>query len=296
MPGQSELLDRLTAGGVVFDGAMGSMLIARGLPAGHPTEHWNLTNADAVSDVHRAYLDAGADVVTSNTFGSTPARMQRHDLLDGLSDINRAGVRLARERVDAIADARYVALSLGPTGMMLPPLGDATGEKIEGEFRAQLDCIDGGFDLVLIETMFDVKEALLALNAARACTKSTVAVAMTFNRTPRGFYTVMGDDVATAVGKLEAAGADVIAANCSIASGDMLDLAPLLRGATTLPVLCQPNAGQPRMEGAIPMYDQTPDAFADDAAKLFDLGINAVGGCCGTDPDYIRALRERMTR
>jgi 5-methyltetrahydrofolate--homocysteine methyltransferase len=179
--------------------------------------------------------------------------------------------------------------------MMLPPVGTATESALAHEFEVQLSSFDGGFDLVLIETMFDVREAMIALRAARARAGAgvPVAVSMTYNRTPRGFFTVMGDEAAVTSHRLDEAGADVVACNCSIASGDMLDLAVVMRAATMRPVLCQPNAGRPRMAGATAVYDQTPAAFAEDAARLFDLGVDAVGGCCGATPEFIRALVAR---
>lgn len=282
---------RLAEGGVVFDGGMGSMLIAAGLAPGHASETWNLLRPDAVLAIHRDYREAGAEVITTNTFGATPARMARHGL--DLADVNRAGVSAARQ---AAGDEAFVALSLGPTGMMLPPVGVATGKDIEREFAGQLESLDGGFDLVLVETMFDLNEALIALRAARERTDVPVVVTMTFSRTPRGFFTFMGNPVPSAMTRLQDGGADAVGANCTVASGDMLELAPLLRAAAERPVLCQPNAGAPRTDGEIPVYDQTPEKFAGEAARLFDLGINAVGGCCGTTPEFIRALcalRER---
>lgn len=286
-------LERLGGGGVVFDGGMGSMLIAAGLEIGHPSDVWNISRPDVILDIHRAYLDAGAEVITTNTFGATPARMTRHGLTDRVGDINREGVKLARE---AAGDGAYVALSLGPTGMMMPPLGDATGEAIAREFGAQLAALDGGFDLVLVETVYDLKEGLIALRAAREHADVPVAVTMTFNHTPRGFFTFMGNSVGSATTLLQAGGASMVGANCTIASGEMLDLALLLRTATELPVLCQPNAGRPRTDGVLPVYEQSPESFAEDAARLFAMGVDAVGGCCGTTPEFIRALRGRMAR
>jgi len=177
--------------------------------------------------------------------------------------------------------------------MMLPPVGTATESSLSGEFEAQMASLDGGFDLVIVETMFDAREALIALAAVRASASVPVAVSMTYNRTPRGFFTVMGNEAAATARRLDEAGADVVACNCSIASGDMLGLGSLLRAATDRPILCQPNAGQPRMEGTTAVYDQTPEEFARDAARMFDAGVNAVGGCCGTTPDFIGALAAR---
>jgi methionine synthase I (cobalamin-dependent) len=296
--GGGEFLDRLAAGPVVFDGGMGSMLIARGLESGRPPEAWNLERPEVVAAVHRAYLDAGAGVITTNTFGATPSRMARHTL--DPAEVNRAAVHVARACADESPERRYVALSLGPTGMMLPPVGDADESSIRREFETQLEAVAGDIDLVLIETIFDLREGLIALGAARERAGTPVAVTITFNRTPRGFFTVMGNGVADALEALVGAGADVVGANCSIDGGDMVDLAPLLLAVARRPVLCQPNAGQPRIDpsqkqGAVTVYDQSPSSFAENASRLFDLGIHAVGGCCGTTPEFIAAFHERTS-
>lgn len=288
------------------------MLIAAGLPPGTIPDEWNLTRPEEVSRVHRAYLDAGSDVITTNTFGSTPSRLHIQGLGEALERINRAGVRLAREAVgehgrrqeearSAGAPAerqrgpqRLIALSLGPTGKMLPPVGQASEAEMRAEYAAQLRSLEGDFDLVLLETMYDLREALVALEAAKEILDRPVAVCLTYNRNPRGFFTVMGNEAGAAARELERAGADVIGANCSVSSRDMIDLAGVLRRATDRPILCQPNAGAPRMEKGMPVYDQTPEEFAEDGLRLFELGVNAVGGCCGTTPEFIRRVRERI--
>jgi 5-methyltetrahydrofolate--homocysteine methyltransferase len=301
MPDRSAVYQRFANGGLILDGGLGSMLIARGLPAGTAPESWNLENPGAVRDVHAAYLASGSMVVSTNTFGGTPSRLAAHGLGGQVAAVNAAGVRLAREAVlehekrTKTGEARLVALSLGPTGQMLPPLGPATGGGIRDEFAAQISGIDGHFDVVFIETIFDLREGLLALEAVKASLRQPVAVSLTFDRKPRGFFTSMGNDVPTACRQLEDAGADIIGANCSISSGDMLALAGVLRMSTSLPVLCKPNAGSPVMKGGAAVYQQTPASFADDAVRMFELGINAVGGCCGTTPAFIEELSRRRS-
>lgn len=275
------------------------MLIAAGLSAGAAPESWNLENPRAVRDIHAAYLAAGAMVVSTNTFGGTPSRLAAHGLDGRLAEVNTAGVRLAREAVREHetraggGETRLVALSLGPTGRMLPPLGQATEAAIMDDFIAQIFGIDEPFDVVLIETIFDLREGLLALEAVRASLRQPVAVSLTYDRKPRGFFTSMGDDVRTACRRLEDAGADIIGANCSVASEDMAALAEVLRASTSRPVLCQPNAGHPIIKHGVAVYEQTAASFAADAVRMFELGVNAVGGCCGTTPAFIEALSQR---
>lgn len=286
-------LGRLKRGRLLFDGAMGSMLIDAGLEAGACPESWNRDRPEAVRHVHAAYVAAGADVVTTNTFGATPSRLRGYGLAvdagDG-GDVINAGVALAREA--AAGRGRYVALSVGPTGKMLPPVGTATEPEIEEEFAGQLRCLRQPIDLVLGETFFDIREALAALAAARRLVDVPVGVGLTFNRTPRGFFTVMGDTPAGAVASLEAAGADFVAVNCSLASADMVDLAATIREVTALPLLCQPNAGEPGVVDGKPAYAQHPESFARDAQRMLEAGVEAVGGCCGTTPEFIRRARE----
>ena len=299
MPDPTAACQRFANGGLILDGGLGSMLIARGLPPGTAPESWNLENPGAVRDIHAAYLASGSMVVSTNTFGGTPSRLAAHGLSGQVVTVNAAGVRLAREAVleheknTNTGQPRLVALSLGPTGQMLPPLGHATEDRIKGEFAAQISGIDGGFDVVLIETIFDLREGLLALEAVKAALRQPVAVSLTYDRKPRGFFTSMGNDVRTACRRLEDAGADIIGANCSISSDDMVALAAELRASTSLPVLCQPNAGNPVMKGGVAAYEQTAGSFADDAVRMFELGVNAVGGCCGTTPAFIAELSRR---
>jgi methionine synthase I (cobalamin-dependent) len=311
------VLDRIKEGRVLFDGALGTMLIARGLSLGRPPEQWNLDQPSSVREVHAAYLDAGAEVIGTNTFGGSPGRLSNFGLGNDMGKINAAGVVLARSAVDmadgcgtradgagdpdsrprgAPAAQRFVAFSIGPTGKMLPPVGKAAAEEIADEFAAQLLDTGTGYDLILVETMFDLREALIALASALKHASVPVAVTLTFMKNPRGFFTIMGDDPVLASRKLEAAGADVVGANCTIASSEMLELARALRAGTDLPLLCQPNAGQPRVTGGRPVYDQTPQEFASDALALYAAGVNAVGGCCGTTPRFIREVAARMAQ
>jgi 5-methyltetrahydrofolate--homocysteine methyltransferase len=292
MSKHNDLLERFAQGGLLFDGGLGSMLIAEGLTAGAPPDEWNLSHPDILLRIHKAYLEAGSDFVSTNTFGASPSRLQTHGLEDTPETVIAAGIGLAREAADSF-DKR-VALSIGPTGKMFPPVGTATEEEIREEFVAQLSGIDDRVDLVLFETFLDLKEALIALDIAKSTLPQPVGVSLTYTRNPRGFFTIMGNAAVDAVKQIEAAGADIVSANCSIASDDMLGLADIMRDATRLPILCQPNAGNPIVRDRKACYDQTPEEFADDAMLLYDKGVNAVGGCCGTTPDFIREVAGRL--
>ena len=310
------VLDRISEGRVLFDGAMGTMLIARGLSLGRPPEQWNLDHPSLVRDVHLAYVQAGAEVIGTNTFGGSPGRLASFGLGRPAGKFNTAGVLLARDAVSVVAGtretvddedrdaplrgspvpSRFVALSIGPTGKMLSPVGKTPPEEITDEIAEQVLGTKTPYDMILLETMFDLREALLAVAAAKKHASVPVAATLTFMKNPRGFFTIMGDEPSIAMRKLEAVGADVVGANCTIASAEMIELARKIRESTDLPLLCQPNAGKPRVKDGLPVYDQTPAEFARDALALFAAGINAVGGCCGTTPQFIREVRAGMSR
>ena len=296
------VMQRFAQGRLLFDGGMGSMLIGHGLATGWPPEEWNASRPDVVAGVHRAYLEAGAEVLETNTFGATPGRLAAHGLADDARALNAAAMRLAREALAAYEShspanpLRFVAFSMGPCGKMFPPVGSTDQAEIRVEFREQLSAVSTavGPDLVLVETMLDLREALIALEVSKNTVDLPVAVSLTYNRNPRGFFTVMGDEASAATKQLEAAGADVIGANCSISSRDMLDLAKLLKDSTSLPVLCQPNAGNPGVQDGMPVYEQTAQEFAGHALELLDLGVEAVGGCCGTTPEFIHRVSDAL--
>lgn len=303
-PNDHDFVTRLRQGPVLFDGGMGSMLIDSGLQPGAPPEEWNSSRPDVVLAVHEAYLEAGADVVTTNTFGATPSRLAGFGLGGSLAELNNAAVRLARRAIAQAAHGprpRFVAFSIGPTGKMLPPVGQATESEIETEFAAQFSCLVEPVDMVLGETFFDLREALLLLQAYRKAGETNdviatvpIGVSLTVNKTPRGFFTVMGDGLSESLARLDRAGADFVAVNCSIDSASMLELVAVARESTSRPLLCQPNAGSPKVVSGKAVYTQLPEAFADDAARMIEAGAGAVGGCCGTSPEFIRLAAARL--
>jgi len=273
---------------VIFDGGLGSMLIAAGLPVGTGPEAWNLDRPDAVAEVHRQYFAAGSHVVHSNSFGASPVKLAEHGIADRAAEINRRAAEIA---CSVRPEGRLVAGDIGPTGKMLQPFGDLDPAAAEDAFRRQADALlSGGADLISIETMFSLDEALLALRAAKSLGEVFVVVSLTYNRNPRGFFTMMGDGVSKAAQAFEGAGADAIGSNCGLGSADMVELAAAMRAGTRLPLLIQPNAGQPVVEGGCTVYRQTPAEFASDALRIKTAGADMLGGCCGTTPEFIQAL------
>ena len=277
---------------VIFDGGMGTMLMAAGLKAGESPELWNIEKPSLVTDIHRKYYEAGSGVVHTNTFGGNTIKLAERGLADKMETINVEAARLAREACPA---GKLVAGDIGPTGKLLKPLGDLVIEEAEeGFFRQAQALLKGGVDLISIETMFSLEEALAALRAAKRLGDVLVIAALTFNRTKKGFFTMMGEGVKQAVSAFEAAGADVIASNCSLGSRDMIDLTKELRAATRKPILIQPNAGKPVTQKGVTSYQQTPAEFAQDGKEIGNFGADMIGGCCGTNPEFIRALAHTL--
>jgi 5-methyltetrahydrofolate--homocysteine methyltransferase len=293
MPSKFPFLDLLKKRTVLFDGAMGTTLIVRGLAAGESPEGWNLSHGDVVSEVHRAYVEAGADVLQTNTLGGTRMKLMASGLADQAKEVNVQAIRLARK---FCPDHGYVAGDIGPTGQFLPPVGTCTPEEMEKSFREQAEILAvEGVDLFVIETFYDLQEIALAVRAVRSISKLPIVATLSFERKPRGFFTMMGNSVTDCARELAAAGADVLGSNCGIGSADMVDLVPLWRESTDLPMLIQPNRGQPEIKDGNLTYRQTPEAFAEDILKIVKAGSDAVGGCCGTTPEFTALIYQRLT-
>jgi 5-methyltetrahydrofolate--homocysteine methyltransferase len=279
---------------VVFDGAMGTMLMASGLAAGEVPERLNLDRPAEVMAIHRRYYEAGADAVHTNTFGGNPIKLADRGCADQAARLNLEGARIARE---VCPEGAFVAGDIGPTGKMMAPLGEVTREQMEEAFRAQAEALlEGGVDFISVETMFSLDEALAAVAGAKKAGAGLVVAATTYQRTKRGFFTVMGESPARCASAFEEAGVDVIATNCTLGSGDMIELTRELRAATGKPLLVQPNAGKPVTRAGVTRYEQSEDSFARDALAIVQAGASMVGGCCGTDDRFIRALKEAVTR
>lgn len=270
-----------------MDGAMGTQLIDRGLKKGDCPDFWCIEKPDIVREIHKSYFDAGADVVTTNTFGSTPAKLKEFSLEDRVVEINKKAVELAKS---VCPEGKYVAGDMGPTGLFLPPVGNATLGEIRRSYEVQAKALaEAGADLLIIETQYDLREAIEALKAAKS-TSLPVFVTMTFGKKRRGFFTIMGNTPEESFKALQSAGADVVGANCTLSSSDFVDLTYILRKSTSLPLLVQPNAGQPKIDGDRIVYDETPRTFAENMKKMIDAGVNLVGSCCGSTPAFTKEL------
>ena len=263
-----------------FDGAMGTMLQARGLKAGAFPETYNLTHPDIVLDIHKAYVDAGANVVTANTFGANPFKMKGVDV----AEVITRGVEIAKA-----SGAKKVALDVSSHGALLEPNGTLSfDEAYENYSFIMKTGAEAGADLILIETMSDLLEAKCALLAAKEQTSLPVYVTMTYMEDGRTF---LGTDPVTATITLAALGADAVGVNCSLGAKDMLPLIEKICSVATCPVIVQPNAGLPKIVEGKTVYDDSPEEFALAMLEMTKLGVSILGGCCGTNPEFIRALK-----
>lgn len=288
--------ERLEQGPIVTDGAMGTMLHAlRNMPIDTCFDLLNLDEPGVVADVHRRYIEAGAEIIETNTFSANIYKLAECNMQDQCADINRAGVELARKVIDStFRDDVYLAGSVGPLGVRLAPFGRTTKEEVFEAFLIQLRAlIRAGVDLVIFETFTDLHEIAEAIRAARTVDPEIPVIAqMTFTRDDR---TILGDTPAQIARSLHEYEADIIGVNCSGGPAQLLRIVQQMRRAVPdarLSVL--PNAGWPEISGGRVMYPATPDYFGEYALAFHDAGACVIGGCCGTTPDHIQAMRSAL--
>lgn len=274
---------------IVADGAWGTSLLERGLPASRAPEWWTIERPDVIAHLAVEYVDAGAEIITTNTFGGSRFRLVPNGLGGRVADVNRTGVEIVR---GAVGDRAYVSASIGPSGLLLEPHGDASAEAIRSGFDEQVAALAAaGPDLYCVETMTDAHEAALAVAAVRAAAPSAPVIAtMTFDVTPRGSFTIMGVSVAKAARALEEAGATAVGANCGAGIDAMLEVARAFVATTILPVAIRANAGLPVRRGGRLVYPDDATHYAAVAAQIAQLGVSVIGGCCGTTPEHVRAV------
>jgi len=282
---------------VVADGAWGTELARRGLPAGAAPELWNAERPDEVRAVAASYVAAGSDVILTNTFGGSPPKLAKAGLEGRCDELNRLGAELSKEAAGGGGDTALVIASVGPTGELLEPLGTLTEGDAVSFFARQICALAaGGADGVVMETFIDLAEAKAALRAAKEATDLPAVVSMTFEKGAAGYATVMGVTPERAAKELTAAGADAVGANCGSGIDNMVDVARLLRPATDLPVWIKPNAGMPELVDGRTVFRQTPEEMVARVADLVAAGASVIGGCCGTTPEHIRAIVAEVRR
>ena len=282
----------LKKGPAVTDGAWGTQMAARGLETGDNADAWNLTHPDKVEEVARAYVEAGSQIILTNTFQSNRFTLEGHGLADQVKEINRAGAEISKR---ATGNRAKVFASVGPTGKMLV-MGDVTEQDLADAFQQQIDALaEGGADAIAVETMSDPAEARLAVAAAKKAGLPVVAC-MCYDSGKDSDRTMMGTTPEQAVEVLSEAGADAIGANCGQGIVGYISICKRLHAATSLPIWIKANAGLPEMVEGKTVYRTTAGEFASRIPELVAAGASFVGGCCGTSPDFIRATREALGR
>ncbi len=285
---QNKFLDTLKKRPIIFDGDMGTMLQRLGLKPGGCPDELNITNPEIIKTVHREYVGAGSDVVTTCTFGANRVKLKEYDIDNKLNEINLKAAKNARE---AIGKEKFVAGGLGPTGKFLEPIGDLSFDGAVDIFSEQVGALkNGGVDLIIIETMMDIREMKAAIIAAKA-SGLPVAATMTFDETMR---TVLGTPPEVFAIVAEGLGADVIGANCSLGIEGIYKAIVAMSKVTNLPLIAQPNAGIPYLKDGKTIFPASPSEMAEYVPKLLDAGVRIIGGCCGTTPEHIKQMGSRV--
>jgi 5-methyltetrahydrofolate--homocysteine methyltransferase len=304
------LKERISEGLFLLDGAMGTQLIARGIEAGVCSDYLNIESPDIIFEIHRAYFRAGSDAVLTNTFGANKYALARHGFGDKVKEINMAAAKIARRAAGA---GKYVLGDVGPSGDFLQPLGNLEPEELKNAFAEQAEALlAGGVDGFIIETETSLDEATIAVEAVKQASRDLpVFVSFAFDRVAGDFKTMMGVDVKSAVAKMVSLGVDAVGFNCGAVSLDeyvelakkfvseimALEKTRVTSDERRVTILAEPNAGKPELVDGRTVYKVSPEDFAAAAAeKIYSAGVNIIGGCCGTTPEHIRALAERLKK
>lgn len=284
-----KITDRVKNGKIlVSDGAWGTFLHAKGLKPGQCPELWNIDHVEEVFDIAKSYIDAGADMVETNSFGGNSIKLVHYGLADRASELNQAAAAISRKA----AGNKFVLGSVGPTGKILM-MGDVTPEEVYESFKEQVIALErGGADAIIIETFSDIDEARLAIRAAKENTTREVICTMTFERTVNGEYrSMMGVSPTEMMQELIPEGVDIIGANCGNGIEGMIEIVKEIRLCNAdIPVLVHANAGMPVYHDGKTLFPESPEQTAGFVKAIIDAGVNIIGGCCGTTPEHIRQI------
>jgi len=289
----NDLVKRIKSGDIVLgDGAMGTRLIELGLTLNEAPEVWNLTKPDIIKEIHKSYFDAGSDYATSNTFGGNRKKLEFFNHHDKVIELNTYGI----DHINSVKpDGCYCFASMGSTGVLIEPFGEMKLNEASDIFSEQSDIFEkAGADAILIETMIDMEEAYAAAKASLETTNLPVIVSFTFNISPSGIRTMMGNSASDIVNRFKDLDIVALGANCGCGIEDMIKIIKEYRSCTDSPLLAQANAGMPELQDGVNVYKETPEFMGDRIYQLLDAGTTILGGCCGTNQAHISRFKKEI--
>ena len=292
---KEEIKEQLNKKPLLLDGAMGTMLQDYGLRQGDCPEEWNISHSQLVKKIHREYIKAGSDIILTNTFGANRIKLSNFNKENEILKINKLAVDIAKETINEEKNLKkkiFIAGSIGPTGKILEPYGNLTLEEVYKNYEEQtVILMESGIDLLILETFYDLEEIKTALKAIKENTNLMVIASMTFDK---NLKTIYGIDPKKAVIVLETEGADGVGANCGTGPEIIYDVLKIMKNVSKTYLLVEPNAGLPEyIEGKI-IYRTSPEIMADYTENYIKLGVNMIGGCCGTTPLHIKAMSGKI--
>lgn len=268
---------------------MGTQIMNRGIELGKLPDLLNIEKPEVITEIHHSYYEAGSDMCQTNTFGSNFMNLKKHNLQDQLREINETALENIKR---AKLEDTLIVGDIGPSGEFKPPIGKATHESWRSSFLKQAKILQGGIDLWHIETISDLDEMLAAIEAIREISDKPIISSMTYRKTKKGFFTIMGNSVEDCISKTQNK-VSIIGTNCTLGSNEMIDLLKEIKKYTTKPISVKPNAGKPRLDSKTSKasYDQSIEEYVQDIHEMINLGAKIVGGCCGTSPNTIQQIK-----
>jgi len=292
---KEEIKEQLNKRTLLLDGAMGTMLQAYGLESGECSEEWNISHPQVVQKIHQEYIKAGADVILTNTFGANRIKLRSFGREADILKINEIAVSIAKGAIDkegSLEKRIFIAGSVGPTGKILEPYGDLKVSELYENYKEQVAILEkAGVDLIILETFYDLEEINAALKATKENTNLMVVASMTFDK---NLKTIYGVDPERAVIVLENEGADGIGANCGTGPEVLYKVLKIMKKVSKTYLMVEPNAGMPELVKGKVVYPTSPKIMADYTEKFVKLGLNLIGGCCGTTPLHIKAMSDKI--
>jgi methionine synthase I (cobalamin-dependent) len=292
---KEEIKKQLNKRPLLLDGAMGTMLQTYGLKSGECPEEWNISHPQVITKIHQEYINAGADIILTNTFGGSKIKLSNFGLVNDMIKINELAVNIAKEAINKERGSQkriFIGGSVGPTGKILEPYGNLKVSEVYTNYQEQVVILEKvGIDLIILETFYDLEEIRAALKATKENTNLMVIASMTFDQ---NLKTIYGVDPVKAVTVLESEGADGVGANCGTGPEVLYEVLKMMKKVSQTYLLVEPNAGIPELINKKIIYPASPEIMAEYTKKYIQLGVNMIGGCCGTTPLHIKAMFDKI--